>query len=73
VPEPTADGVQQIGLGGRSACCSATLFDKAEAWDAPLMMAWPSQLGSMPIFGTEENFAQYQISALLQKRAEDLV
>ena len=26
----------------------------------------------MPIFGTKENFAQYQVSALLQKHAEDL-
>jgi hypothetical protein len=48
------------------------LFSKAAAWDAPLMMDWPSQYGSMPIFGTKENFAQYQITALLRKRAEDL-
>lgn len=48
------------------------LFGKAAAWDAPLMMAWPSKYGSVPIFGTKENFEQYQISALLNKRAGDL-
>jgi len=47
------------------------LFGKAAAWDAPLMMGWPSQYGSSPIFGTKENFAQYQISALLPKKAAD--
>jgi hypothetical protein len=48
------------------------LFGKAAAWDAPLMMGWPSRYGSAPIFGTKENFMQYQISTLLQKRAADL-
>lgn len=42
------------------------LFEKAAAWDAPLMMDRPGQYGSGPIFGTEENFARYQLTKLLQ-------
>ncbi len=44
-------------------------FGKAAAWDAPLMMDHPGPYGSGPIFGTEENFAQYEVAALLRKEA----
>jgi hypothetical protein len=42
-------------------------FERAAAWDAPLMMDAPGKYGSGPIFGTPENFEQYQISRLLPK------
>ena len=45
-------------------------FDRAVAWDAPLMMTAPGRYGSGPIFGTQENFEKYQISRLLQQRTE---
>jgi hypothetical protein len=48
------------------------LFGKAAAWDAPLMMDAPGKYGSGPIFGTRDNFENYQISRLLQHRAADL-
>ncbi len=40
-------------------------FQRAAAWDAPLMQARPDRFGMGPIFGTLENFRGYQISALL--------
>ena len=46
------------------------LFDRAAAWDAPLMMDAPGKYGSGPIFGTSENFAEYQLSKLIADRAE---
>lgn len=48
------------------------LFGRAAAWDAPLMMDWPGKYGSQPIFGTRENFEQYQISKLLEKDGREL-
>jgi S-formylglutathione hydrolase FrmB len=50
------------------------LFGKAVAWDAPLMMQRPDKnLPAMAdIFGTQENFEKYRISALLEKRAAKL-
>jgi len=47
-------------------------FDKAAAWDAPLMMDAPGRYGSGPIFGTPGNFEGYKIAALLERRAADL-
>jgi hypothetical protein len=44
-------------------------FDKAAAWDAPLEEDRPIRYGMGPIFGTQENFEKYRISALLRKRA----
>lgn len=38
------------------------LFNKAAAWDAPLMLSKPGPYGSGSIFGTEENFRRYQVS-----------
>ena len=46
------------------------LFDRAVAWDAPLMMDAPGKYGSGPIFGTPDNFAKYQLSRLIVDRAE---
>lgn len=43
------------------------LFAKAAAWDAPLMMDWPSKYGSQPIFGNEQNFRDYQLTRLLKE------
>ncbi|MBI1311793.1 hypothetical protein GC176_10920 [bacterium] len=48
------------------------VFDRAAAWDAPLMMDTPGRYGSGPIFGTPENFATYQLSKLLAACAEPL-
>lgn len=45
----------------------STLFQKAAAWDAPLMMHAPGKYGSGPIFGTPENFANYHVTSLLKR------
>ena len=47
-------------------------FARSAAWDAPLTMDWPSKYGSRPIFGTEENFARYQVTSLLASRGPQL-
>ena len=46
------------------------VFDRAAAWDAPLMMDAPGKYGSGPIFGTSENFTKYQLSELTIDRAD---
>jgi esterase/lipase superfamily enzyme len=43
------------------------LFQRAAAWDAPLMQEQPNRFGMGPIFGGRENFRRYQISELLAK------
>jgi len=48
------------------------VFGKAAAWDAPLMMDTSGKYGSGPIFGTQQNFAHYQVSSLLKKRGAEL-
>lgn len=48
------------------------VFGRAAAWDAPLMMDRPGRYGSGPIFGTPENFAEYQLTRLVERRASDL-
>lgn len=48
------------------------LFQKAAAWDAPLMMDKPGQYGSGDVFGTADNFEGYQISKLLERHAAAL-
>lgn len=45
------------------------VFGKAAAWDAPLMEEQPKRAGMLSVFGTEENFAQYRITSLLEARA----
>jgi S-formylglutathione hydrolase FrmB len=47
-------------------------FGKAAAWDAPLMMDQPNRYGMGEIFGTQENFEKYQITKLLERRADEL-
>lgn len=44
-------------------------FEKAAAWDAPLMKQKPDQFGMRPIFGSQQNFDQYKVSSLLEKKA----
>lgn len=48
------------------------VFGKAAAWDAPLVEERPKRAGMLPVFGTEENFAQYRIASLLEARAPHL-
>jgi S-formylglutathione hydrolase FrmB len=48
------------------------VFGKAAAWDAPLMMDQPNRYGMGEIFGTQENFEKYQITKLLERRADEL-
>ena len=48
------------------------LFNKAAAWDAPLMVEHPDKWGMADIFGSQENFGKHQISALLKQRAGEL-
>ena len=45
------------------------VFDKAAAWDAPLMQAAPDRYGMGPIFGGQPNFEEYRITALVRKQA----
>ena len=44
-------------------------FGKAAAWDAPLMMEKPGAYGSGDIFSTDDNFAGYRVSKLLEANA----
>lgn len=63
-------GFSKSGCGAYSLLLrNPEVFGRAAAWDAPLTMPAPGQFGSRPIFGTPENFAEYQITALLRKRA----
>ncbi len=48
------------------------VFERAAAWDAPLLLAAPGKYGSGPIFGDQPNFEQYQISRLVRERAAEL-
>jgi len=48
------------------------VFGRAVAWDAPLMMDQPGKYGSMPIFGTPDNYEKYRITSLLRAKAESL-
>jgi S-formylglutathione hydrolase FrmB len=47
-------------------------FDKAAAWDAPLMMDRLGLYGSSGIFGTQKNFDRRRIETLLRDRADQL-
>lgn len=49
------------------------MFHKAFAWDAPLMLDRPGKYGSGDIFGTEDNFRDYDLSRLLSEKPEELV
>jgi hypothetical protein len=48
------------------------LFERAVAWDAPLMMDRPGKYGSGDIFDSEDNFANYHLTELVAKRAGEL-
>lgn len=43
------------------------LFERAVAWDAPLLLDRPGPYGSGDIFGTPENFARYELLARLRE------
>jgi enterochelin esterase-like enzyme len=47
-------------------------FGKAAAWDAPLMEQRPERFGMRPIFGTQENFEQYRLTTLFERRGAAL-
>jgi len=62
-------GFSKSGWGAWSLLLrNPTLFERAAAWDAPLMKERPDQFGMGPIFGTQENFEQYQLTKLLAKQ-----
>lgn len=46
------------------------LFQKAAAWDAPLMMDKPGKYGSGDIFGTADHFDGYRVGKLLKDKAD---
>jgi S-formylglutathione hydrolase FrmB len=48
------------------------LFQRAAAWDAPLMMARLGKYGTSGIFGTQKNFDQYRLANLLREKAAEL-
>ncbi|NQT40049.1 MAG: hypothetical protein HQ581_21330 [Planctomycetes bacterium] len=72
----TAEGRLLLGFSksGWGAFClilrNPAVFGKAAAWDAPMEMSRPGQYGSGPIFGSAENFQQYQVTRLLAERGE---
>lgn len=47
-------------------------FGRALAWDAPMMMDRHGPYGSGEIYGTADNFARYQVTALLARRGPEL-
>ncbi len=44
-------------------------FERASAWDAPLMMNRPGLYGSGDIFGDDATFRRYEIATLLRQQA----
>ncbi len=66
-------GFSKSGWGAWSLLLrNPTVFGRASAWDAPLMMADASRYGMAQILGTQANFEKYQITRLLESRAADL-
>ncbi len=47
-------------------------FERAVAWDAPLMMTAPGKYGSGPIFGDQTNFDGYCLQTLVKRRVDML-
>ena len=47
-------------------------FQKAVAWDAPLMMSKPNKYGMGDIFATQDNFEKYQNARLLESHGKAL-
>ena len=48
------------------------VFDRAVAWDAPLLGRNLMNLDAGPIFGTKNNFDRYRITSLLESNAKQL-
>lgn len=46
------------------------VFGRAAAWDAPLMMDAPGRYGSGEVFATPENFRRYELTRLVEERAD---
>lgn len=66
-------GFSKSGCGAWSLLLRHTeVFDKAAAWDAPLMMERIGLYGNPAIFGTQENFDRHRIDSLLRDRADEL-
>jgi S-formylglutathione hydrolase FrmB len=49
-----------------------SVFGKAVAWDAPLMMDAPGKYGSGEIFATRDNFTKYQVTKLIEQQGAKL-
>jgi len=47
----------------------ADVFGRAAAWDAPMMEQAPTKFGMAEVFGTQENFERYRITALVERQA----
>ena len=63
-------GFSKSGWGAFSlALRHPELFGEAVAWDAPLMMPRPDKYNMADIFGTQENFEKYRLTALLKQYA----
>ncbi len=61
-------GFSKSGYGAYSLLLRhPNLFEKAAAWDAPLMTVAPDKYGMGPIFGTQENFENYRVTRLLKQ------
>ncbi len=66
-------GFSKSGWGAYSLLLRhSDVFGKAAAWDAPMMMDKPGKYGSGDIFGTDDNFAGYRVTKLLEDRAAKL-
>jgi enterochelin esterase-like enzyme len=48
-------------------------FEKAAAWDAPLMMQTVGKYGNKPIFAAQDNFEKYRVTDLLKARRDQLL
>jgi S-formylglutathione hydrolase FrmB len=76
--QPAPDGRLLLGFSKSGFGAWALLlrhpdqFGKAAAWDAPLMLDRPGKYGSGDVFGSDENFARYRLSTLLELEASRL-
>ena len=66
-------GFSKSGWGAYSLLLrNPEVFGRAAAWDAPLTMDAPGRYGSGEVFATPENFRRYEITRLVEERAEML-
>lgn len=64
-------GFSKSGWGAYSLLLrNPEVFGRAAAWDAPLMMDAPGRYGSGEAFATPENFRRYELTRLVQERAD---